>query len=173
MEIKKILSDKKLKPKTKVEKLGQDILDRKITINDLMVFAEIAKDAEKGTCVEALEFASGKNPKIITQKGFEFIAKHLADKAPRVKWECARVIGNTAHIFKNDLDIAIKNLLENAIYDGTVVRWSAAYALVEIIKLETEHNKKILPKIREICSKEEKPNIKKMYMDAMGQSNKE
>jgi hypothetical protein len=40
-----------------------------------------------------------------------------------------------------------------------------ALALVEIIKLGTEHNKKLLPKIEEICKKEEKSNIKKMYMD--------
>ena len=167
MEIKEILSDKILKPKAKIEKLSQNILDKKITVNDLLVFAEIAKDTEKGTCVEALEFATGKNPKIINKKCFDFVVKHLLNKAPRVKWECAKIIANTAHIYKNDLDNAIKNLLENAIYDGTVVRWSAAYALVEIIKLEIEHNKKLLPKIKEICSKEKKPNIKKMYMDAI------
>jgi hypothetical protein len=167
MDIKETLSDKTLKPKEKIEKLSQSIIDKRISINDLLAYAETTKDAEKGTCVEALEFASGKNPKIIDKNCFEFIVKHLTDKAPRVKWECAKVIGNVAHLHKTDLNNAIKNLLENANYDGTVVRWSAAFALVEIIKLETEHNKKILPKIKEICAKEEKPNIKKMYMDVI------
>jgi len=165
MDIKEILSNKSIKPKEKIEILCQNIMDKNISINNLLVYAEMAKDAEKGTCVEALEFASRINPKIINKKCFEFVVKYLLDKAPRVKWECAKIIGNTAYLFKNDLENAINNLLKNATYDGTVVRWSAAFALVEIIKLETEYNKKLLPKINKICEKEEKPNIKKMYMD--------
>ena len=165
MEIKEILINKTLKPKAKVEKLSQNIIDNKITVNEIMSYAETAKDAEKGTCIEALEFASEKNPEIINKKCFEFIVKYLLDKAPRVKWECAKIIRNTANIYKKNLDIAIENLLKNAAYDGTVVRWSAAFALVEIIKLETEHNKKLLSKINKICEKEKKANIKKMYME--------
>ena len=137
-----------------------------------MIFADTAKDSDKGTCIEAMEFASRIDPKMINKKCFKFIVDHLADKAPRVKWECAKVIGNTAHLFKADLNNAIKHLLENAIYDGTVVRWSAAFALVEIIKLETEYNKILLLKINKICEKEEKINIKKMYLDIINKLNK-
>ena len=172
MDIKEILSNKTLKPKAKIEELSQGIIDKKLTVNDLMSFAKTAKDAEKGTCVEALEFASSKNPKLINKKCFEFVIEHLSDKAPRVKWESAKIIGNTAHLFKTDLNNAIKHLLENAVYDGTVVRWSAAFALVEIIKLETEHNKTLLSKINKLYEKEEKPNIKKMYLDIIKKLNK-
>jgi len=108
MDIKEILSDKTLKPKEKIEKLCQNIIDKKLSVKDLMSFAKIAKDAEKGTCVEALEFASEKNPEIINKKCFEFVVEYLTDKAPRVKWECAKIIGNIAHLYKNDLDNAIK-----------------------------------------------------------------
>ena len=165
MDIKEILSDKGLKPKAKIEKLSQNIIGKNISVNDLMAYAKTAKDAEKGTCIEALEFSCEKNPKIIDKKCFEFVVEYLTDKAPRVKWECAKIIGNTVHLFKTDLNKVIKNLLENAVYDGTVVRWSAAFALVEILKMETDYNKTLLPKIKKICEKEEKPNIKKMYMD--------
>ena len=164
MNLTEILSNKSLKPKEKVELLCQNIDDKKVSINDLLAFAETAKDSEKGTCIEALEFASRKNPKIIIKKCFDFAVKHLDDKAPRVKWECAKVIGNTAHLFKNNLDDAIGNLLKNTAYDGTVVRWSAAFALVEIVKLETGYNKTLLPKIKKIYEKEEKPSIKKIYL---------
>jgi len=167
MEIIEILSNKALKPKQKIEKLCQDIIDKTISTKELINYARTAKDSEKGTCIEALEFASVKNPKIINKNCFEFVVEHLSDKAPRVKWECAKIIGNTAHLFKMDLNNAIKKLLENAIYDGTVVRWSAAFAFVEILKLETENNKKLIPKIKELIAKEEKPNIKKMYMDGI------
>ena len=167
MDIREILSDKTLKPKAKIEKLCQIIIEKKISINDLMAYAESAKDTEKGTCVEALEFASTKNPKIISKKCFEFVILYLKDKAPRVKWECAKIIANTAHLYKTDLNIAIENLLQNATYEGIVVRWSAAFALVEIIKIETENNKKLIPMIKKLITNEEKPNIKKMYMDAI------
>jgi len=167
MSISDILLNKTLKPKEKVESLSQTIIDKKISINDLMLYAETAKDSEKGTCIEALEFVSRINPKMINKKCFEFVVNHLPDKAPRVKWECAKIIGNIAPLFKNNLESAINNLLENANHEGTVVRWSAAFALAEIIKLKTEHNKKLLPKIPKICEKEIKPNIKKMYLDAL------
>jgi HEAT repeat protein len=114
-----------------------------------------------------LEYASGKEPKNINNKCFEFMVNNLTAKAPRIKWECAKVIGNTAHLFRNELDNAIKNLLENTTHEGTVVRWSAAFALGEILKLKTDHNKKLLPKINEICEKEEKNSIRKIYMDAI------
>jgi len=167
MSIGEILSNKTLKPKGKVEALCQNIINKKLSINDLMLYAETAKDNEKGTCIEALEFASEINAKIINKKCFDFVVNYLADKAPRVKWECAKIIGNTARLFKNDLDNAINNLLENTNYEGIVVRWSVAFALVEILKLKTEYNKKLLPKIAKVCEKETKPNIKKMYLDAL------
>ena len=167
MDIIEILANKSFKPKQKIEELCQNIIDKKISTKDLLIYAKTAKDSEKGTCVEALEFASLKNSKIINKNCFEFVVEHLLDKAPRVKWECAKIIGNVAKLHKTDLSNAIKHLLENANYDGTVVRWSAAYALVEILKLETENNKKLLPKIKELSTKEEKPNIKKMYNDVL------
>jgi HEAT repeat protein len=167
MEINEIFADKTLKQKEKVEKLSKNIIDKKININELLLFADTAKDIEKGTCIEALEYASGKAPKIINKKCFEFIVKNLTAKAPRIKWECAKVVGNVSHLYKTELNNAIENLLENTTHDGTVVRWSAAFALGEILKLKTENNKKLLPKINGIIEKEEKNSIKKIYVEAL------
>ena len=100
---------------------------------------ETAKDSEKATCIESLEFASRKMSGIINEKCFQFVVKNLVEKAPRIKWESAKVIGNTVHLFKNQLEDAIENLLKNANHEGTVVRWSSAFALGEIIKLKTEY----------------------------------
>jgi HEAT repeat protein len=167
MEIDELFANKAIKQKEKTEILSQNIIEKNIVINDLLVFAETAKDPEKGTCIEALEYASEKEPKIINKKCFEFVIKNLTAKAPRIKWESAKVIGNTAHLFKNELENAIKNLLENTTHEGTVVRWSAAFALGEILKLKTEYNKELLPKIHEICEKEEKNSIRKIYLEAI------
>jgi HEAT repeat protein len=91
----------------------------------------------------------------------------LTEKAPRVKWESAKVIGNIAHLYPDKLDDAIKNLLTNTEYDGTVVRWSAAFALGQIIKLKTKRNKILIPAIEAICKREEQNSIGKIYLDAL------
>ena len=91
----------------------------------------------------------------------------LTAKAPRVKWESAKVVGNIAHLYPAKLDTAIMHLLANTNHDGTVVRWSAAFALGEILKLKTKHNSSLLSRIEKICDQEEKNSIKKIYQAAI------
>lgn len=167
MDILSLLNDKGLKPKVKTETLSAWLIDNKITTYSLVAFAETAKDPAKATCIESLEFATKQKPTIATEKTFQFVSQTLTSKAPRVKWESAKVIGNTAHLFTDKLDEAIKNLLDNSEHEGTVVRWSAAFALGEILKLNTKHNKDLLPAVETICMREEKNSIKKIYLDAI------
>jgi HEAT repeat protein len=91
----------------------------------------------------------------------------LTEKAPRIKWESAKVVGNIAHLYPDKLDEAIKNLLINSEHTGTVVRWSAAFALGQIIKLRTSRNRNLIPAIESICKREEKNSIKKIYIAAL------
>jgi HEAT repeat protein len=90
-------------------------------------------------------------------------------KAPRVKWESAKVIGNSAHLFSDDLEEAIKNLLTNTEDKGTVVRWSAAFALGEIVKIKTNYQIDLIKAIEVIIDREEKNSIKKIYQKALKQ----
>jgi HEAT repeat protein len=91
----------------------------------------------------------------------------LTDKAPRVKWESARVIGNIAHIFPTKLQKPIIHLLTNTENEGTVVRWASSYALGEIIQLKTKHNKTLIPAIEAILDREQDNTIKKKYLAAL------
>ena len=172
MDISVLLNDKGLKPKVKTETLSAWLFENKITIDNLIAFAESAKDPVKATCIEALEFATKQKPALINKTTFQFMSQSLTAKAPRVKWESAKVIGNTAHLFVDKLDEAIKNLLINSEDKGTVVRWSAAFALGEILKLKTTHNKDLLPALEAICEREEKNSIKKIYLDAIKKTDK-
>lgn len=167
MSINELLSDKSLKPKEKTETLSKLILNKQISIDELVAFAINAKDPVKATCIEALEFATQQQPEILAKKTFDFVVQSLKAKAPRVKWESAKVIGNTAHLFSRQLDEAIALLLDNTEHEGTVVRWSAAFALGQILKLKTKHNNDLLPAIEAICNREEKNSIKKIYLDAI------
>ena len=167
MNIEELLTNKAIKPKEKTETLSTWLLAGNLDADDLIEFASKEKDPAKATCIEAIEFATKQKPAIANEKVFLFVTNTLIEKAPRVKWESAKVIGNIAHLFPAKLDDAISNLLANSEHTGTVVRWSAAYALGEILKLKTKHNKELLPAIEAIHQREEKNSIKKIYTTAL------
>ncbi len=75
-----------------------------------------------------MEYASQNNPERIVPY-LDFVIRHLEDEQPRVKWESARIIGNLSGKFSDRTQKAIPNLLKSTDDKGTVVRWSAAFAL--------------------------------------------
>lgn len=167
MDMLTILTNNQLKAKAKVEAISKMLLENIVTTSELIEVAKVSKDKEKGTCIEALEFATRTKPDIASLAVLNFVTETLTDEAPRVKWESAKVIGNIAHLFPNKLDNAIGNLLTNTEYSGTVVRWSAAFALGEIVKLKTKHNKDLIPAIEAIIKRDEDNAIKKIYQKAL------
>jgi HEAT repeat protein len=172
MTLTQLLTDKTKKAKEKVETISKWLLDGSLPTDELIVFAEKAKDPGKATCIEAIEFATRKNSKIADESVFAFVIKSLSENAPRVKWESAKVIANIAHLFPTKLNKAIGNLLTNAEDNGTVVRWASAFALGEILKLKTKHNKTLLPTIEAICEGEQDTGVKKKYLDAIKKTKK-
>lgn len=167
MNINDLLNDKTIKPKEKIEKLSQLVLDSIISINEVITFASNAKDSQRASCIEALEFATGKNPSIIKENALLFVIAQLAHKAPRVKWESAKVIANTIHLFPMYIEQAVKGLLDNTEHSGTVVRWSAATALSAVYNLRTNINEELIEVFKSIIDREEKPSIKKIYEKAL------
>src|SRR3982751_439113 len=154
MDIHAVLSDKQIKAKAKVETLSRMLLDKKLSLVDLIEAAKESKDAEKGTCIEAIQFATKTRPELASLDCLKFVTDSLLDRAPRVKWESAKVIANIAHLYPKKLDNPICNLLTNSEFTGTVVRWSAASALGEIVKLRTKLNKDLIPAIEAIIRRE-------------------
>jgi hypothetical protein len=162
-----ILNDKSSKPKEKTEWLSHWILENKADTSELLTFANGAKDPIKATAIESMEYASKLDPTVTSKEWFEFVVDCLGEKAPRIKWESAKVIGNSAAQFSTSLDLAITQLLQNTEHIGTVVRWSAAYALGEILLLKTVHNDTLIPAIESIILREEKNSIQKIYQKAL------
>lgn len=162
-----IFQNKALRQKSKVEMISELIVHKKIDLNQLISFAEKANAVEKATCIGSIEFVTKKHPAIATRKCLEFITKSLTDDAPRVKWEAAKVIGNIAPVFPAKLKPAIAELLVLADYPGTVVRWAAAYALAEIVKIGTAQNKELVPTIEAISAREIDPGIRKKYLEGL------
>ncbi|QUW22046.1 hypothetical protein JSQ81_00170 [Sporosarcina sp. Marseille-Q4063] len=167
MLIDEILNNKEIKSKEKTKLLAKALLENEITIDMIMDYSEEAKIPIKGTYMEVLEAATSENPKIATPKLLKFAESNLLAKAPRIKWESAKVIGNIAHLFPEQLEPSIEHLLVNTSHEGTVVRWSAAYALTKIACLSRYSNSKLIGQLTEISAAEEKASIKKIYGKAL------
>lgn len=165
--IAEILADKTTKSKDKTTALSAQIASGHIGVEEIIEFCEKAKAPLKATCIESLEYATKADPELLGKKGFAFVVNQLESKSPRVKWESARVIGNTAAQHKSQLDAAIVGLLRNSEDEGTVVRWSSAYALGEIYKLKTKHQADLKSAFESIILREEKNSIRKIYQTAM------
>lgn len=162
-----------MKAKAKVATIGEWLVNKELATEELLVYAEKQKATDKATCIEALEYATKKDPALVAdEQVLVFVTRALADDEPRIKWESAKVIGNIAKLFPAQLDKVIPQLLVNATHTGTVVRWATAYALAEILQLKTDHNKKLLPKIEVLCEKEEDNGVKKKYLNALKKSKK-
>lgn len=166
-ELSKLLGDKSKKAKEKVTTIAAWLNDNSLQINDLIVLAEKSDDQDKANCIEAIELVTKKTPATANEKVLAFVTKSLKNHSPRVKWESARVIGNIAAQYPTKLQKSITLLLDNADHEGTVVRWATAFALGEILKLQTKFNADLLPALEAICQREENSGVKKKYADAI------
>ena len=167
MTLEVLFNDKTKKTKQKVETLSNWLLDGSLRLDELMAFAEKSKDPNKASCIESIEFATRKDLQIADEALLLFVTQMLAEKAPRIKWESARVIGNIAKLFPAKLDDAIESLIVNSNNEGTLVRWATAVALGEIIKLKTKHNVRLLPYAMQMAEKEQDNAVKKKYNAAI------
>jgi len=165
-----IVENKTTKAKEKVMLLSGLLREKKVTIGELVETARSTKGTVKATLIEAMEFASKNNPEIINENAFQFSIQSLEDDAARVKWEAAKLIANTAHLFPKLLKKSVVNLLANTVHSGNVVRWSAATALSKIMLLNTTLNKELIPSAEAIIRREEDNAVKKIYQQTLKKS---
>lgn len=167
MELGLILNDASLSSKAKAQKISGLITAGELPVADLITAAKKASDENKASLIEALELATRKDPVISTLETFKFASALIAEKSNRIKLESARVIGNIAHLYPGKVDLAISQLLTNAEHPGTVVRWSAAFALGQIILTFHPKALKLLPAIKALMAVETDNAIRKIYGKAI------
>lgn len=163
--IEEVLKSKK-KPKEIVELLAKKLKNDKKLITELIQCFENGTTAEKGHCMEAIEYVTKEDPEF-AQNYLDFVIEHINDKAPRVKWETARIIGNVAQRFPDKVKEAVPKILENTKDKGTVVRWSAAFALTEIAKSSLEMQKKLVPEFKKILGREDNKGVRNIYLKCL------
>lgn len=166
-QLHQLFADRSLKPKEKVEEVSRLLLNLDLSIDVLAKFASTTKDPVRASCIEAIERVAAISPEAVSATALDFCIASLADKAPRIKWESAKVIGHCIHLHPKKVNTAVKALLDNTEHDGTVVRWSAAYALSRIAAMGLPLNRVLLPTMKAIAAREEKNSIRKIHLDAI------
>jgi hypothetical protein len=156
----------KAKPKERTEALAALALAEPSLIGALVATYERAPVPDKGTCMEALEAVSAEHPDLLLPH-LAVVIEAISSKPPRVKWESSRIIGNLAAEHANKIEAAIPALLANTEAEGTVVRWSAAFALDRIARHSPKRRAALLDLFREIIETEENGGVRKIYEKAL------
>lgn len=165
-----LFADRSLKPKEKVERLADWLLSREVDMNAIVLFATTAKDPVKASCIEAIERVAASAPEKLTVEVLDFCIASLKEKAARIKWESAKVIGHCIHLHPKRVNGAVKALLDNTEHEGTVVRWSAAYALSRVVRMSLPLNRDLIPAMEAIAAREERSSIRKIHLEAIKQT---
>lgn len=163
--VKTILQSDK-KPKEKVSLLADKAKKDKKILDELVEYFEAGSVADKGNCIEVMEYVSQDKPELIIPY-LDFIIENLDYNAPKVKWETARVIGNLASKYPDRVEKSIKKLVLNAKDDGTVVRWSVAFALTEIAKSNSKLQKELVKRFNQIVKEESNNGVKNVYLKTL------
>ncbi|RLF38738.1 MAG: hypothetical protein DRN12_07980 [Thermoplasmata archaeon] len=161
-EIEEILKSKK-KPKETVELLAEALRHDRKLIDEMIRCFENGITSEKGNCMEAIEYVTKEKPEF-AESCIDFVIAHINDETPRVKWEASRIIGNIAKIFPDKTREAIPKLLKNTYDKGTVVRWSAAFALTEIGKNNLELQGELTLEFKKILDREGNNGVRNIYL---------
>lgn len=169
--LKEILTEK-LKPKEKTVKLADALRSDPVVMNELVELWKTAKDPEKGTLLSAITLSETENPAFVGDH-LDFVIAQIGHKAPRVKWESSETVGHASKAFPDKVMTAVPALLANTSFDGTVVRWSAAFALSEIVKNVPASRDELVPKIKAILEHETQHGIQLVYQKALKTIEKE
>lgn len=157
----------KIKPKEKINLLVEALMEEKISLQELLDFYSKTTDSQKGSCLSALAEITKEEPRFVGNM-IDFVIKQLPSKAPRVKWEAGEIIANIAAEYPQQIASSVPELIKNSKQDnGTVVRWSAAFALTEIVRSSSKMEKQLLPKFRKMIDAEKNNGVKKFYIKTL------
>ncbi|MCL4339095.1 HEAT repeat domain-containing protein [Patescibacteria group bacterium] len=122
---------------------------------------------EKGILMESLEYVTKDDPAIV-EKLLNTITDFINYKdSPRVRWEAARIIANVSAKYPKEAGKVVDKLFLNTNDKGTVVRWSAAYALGKIARYNLNSRTNLVPKIEAFLKKEQNSGVKNVYLKAL------
>ena len=101
-----------------------------------------------------------------------FAESHLLSQDNNIKRETARIVGNIAHLFPNELDTVIPKLIDTTNNPSTVIRWSCAYALGKIITIPKYAKSNLYDQLTKLAEKEPMNGNKNQYLNGLKKANK-
>lgn len=166
MKLVDILSDKTIKRIEARTMIINGILNGKHTIENIMAVSKGLKENKVSTILEAIEEISNKGLMNLGVEYLEFAKLYISSEDNSCKREASRIVGNLASQYPQAVRDCIPALLENALADGTVVRWGSAYALSRIILLEEYSDTDLYEKLVLICDNEQENGVRNQYLKA-------
>lgn len=172
MDILTVLNDKSMKSTEKREIIIKSLEEKSITIKELKVVLNETKEKKSSVIFEAMEAMTNSDAQIADIEWLNLAVENILSESNSIKREASRIVGNISHKFPDDLGEAIEKLLLNTKDEGTVVRWSSAYALSKIIVIPKYANSELFEKLTEICDWEEENGVKNQYVKALKKASK-
>ena len=167
MRLEEILNDKSIKKLDARARIIDGILQNIITIEDVESAARELKDSKVASVLEALEEISNKGLAELSQEYLEFAKKYILSEDNSCKREASRIVGNLASRYPQTVRDCIPALLENTKADGTVIRWSSAYALSRIVVLDEYRSTDLVETLVSVCGNEQESGVKNQYLKAI------
>ena len=172
MNINGLLDNKLIKPVKKREEIAEAIRKKSITIKEIQKLKNTLDDKKMALVIEAMEDVCSKNPEISNKDWLKFAQEFIPSKSNSIKREASRIAGNIAHLYPNDLDAVIKDIMKNTKDEGTVIRWSSAYALAKIIQIPKYANSKLFDVLTDLSGKEKENGIKNQFLNGLKKAKK-
>ncbi len=172
MDIIQRLNNKGTKSVEKRAEIAEAIRKKLITIQEIQALKAILNDKKMALVLEAMEAVSNKNPEIADEEWLKLAQDFIPSQSNNIKREASRIVGNIAHLFPNDLHVAIQYLFENTKNDSTVVRWGSAYALARIIRIPQYSVSDLYDKIVDLSEKEQENGVKNQLLVGLKKAEK-
>lgn len=166
MSVEVVIRNKSLKPKERILALV-GLLENAGSSEQVLQFAKTAREADKALCLSAMEEITKTRAACCSKDWLNFVIGSLKENANSVRRESGRIIGNVATLYPAKMEEALAGLLDNAEHESKVVRWSAAFAIAEILLLKMPLNGYLTGIVEAILERETEPSIQKIYIKSL------
>ena len=172
MDIIGILNNRNIKPLGKREAVIEAINTGVIAIEDIQSFQNVLDDKKMTLVLEAMEAITNKNPNTADLEWLTFVQGYIISESNNLKRESSRIVGNIAHLFPDDLETVIKNLLTNTANERTVIRWGSAYAFGRIVAIPQYAKSDLFNVVTGLYEQENDNGVKNQYLGGLKKARK-
>lgn len=162
-----VLGDKTLKGVARRQAAIAEIMSDDNAIAEIEANLPNINEKLLATFLEAVEEITNKKMKPLGVNYLRLAISNVSSDSNSCRREASRIVGNMASDFPTEVSDAIESLIANSKDEGTVVRWSAAYALSRIVVLQPYADSALLQRVETICQSEEDNGVRGQYEKAL------